>query len=104
LALGAAGLAVLFALGRGARPGQIEVPGSTLSEPEVTRERGLEPHLAIYRKRGQGVERLKDGSPARGGDLLQIAYVSAGRRYGVIASVDARDEITLHLPEKAGAA
>ena len=105
LALGAAGLAVLFALVRGPRPsGTVEVPGSTLSEPEVTRERGLQAHLAVYRKKGQQVDRLKDGASARGGDLLQIAYVAAGRHYGVIASVDAREVVTLHLPEAAGTA
>ena len=103
LALAAAGLAVLFALARGPRPGTVELPES-LSEPEVTRLRGLQPHLLIYRKRGQQVERLRDGASARGGDVLQIAYVSGGRRYGVIASVDARQAVTLHLPEVAGLA
>ncbi len=100
-ALGVAGLAVVFALGRGPRTGGMT--GST-SEPEVTTTRGLQPHLQLYRKQGDTVERLKDGASARAGDLVQIAYVAAGRRYGVIASVDARGEVTLHLPEAAGPA
>jgi hypothetical protein len=103
LALCAAGLAVVFALERGPRPGVVELPGS-LADPEVTRTRGLQPHLAVYRKRGEQVDRLKDGASARAGELLQIAYVAAGRRHGVIASVDARGMVTLHLPEAPGPA
>jgi hypothetical protein len=40
----------------------------------------------------------------RAGDLLQLAYVAAGQRFGVVASVDGRGAVTLHLPEAAGPA
>ena len=98
LALGVAGLAVVFALARGPRP------GDRAGDLEETTARGLQPHLHVYRKQGQGIERLKDGARVRGGDLLQIAYVAAGRRFGVVASVDAGGAVTLHLPEAAGPA
>ena len=38
------------------------------------------------------------------GDTLQIRYVAAGKRFGVIASIDARGTVTLHLPETPGPA
>ena len=56
------------------------------------------PRLAIYRKLANGSERLKDGAPAKSGDLVQIAYRSGGLRYGAILSVDGRGAVTLHLP------
>ena len=38
----------------------------------------------------------------RKGDTLQLGYVAAGKRFGVIASIDARGTVTLHLPETPG--
>jgi anti-sigma factor RsiW len=99
LALGVTGLAVLFATGVISR----QRAGTQLDVEETT-ARGLQPHLQLYRKQGQAVERLKDGASARAGDLVQIAYLAAGRRFGVIASVDAGGGVTLHLPERAGPA
>ena len=31
--------------------------------------------------------------------MLQLGYVSAGRRYGAVLSVDGRGSVTLHFPE-----
>jgi hypothetical protein len=70
----------------------------------VTREKGLRPQLVVYRKHGGDAERLGAGAGVKAGDLLQLAYVSAGRRFGVIASVDARGTVTPHLPALPGAA
>ena len=104
VALGAAGLAVVFAMGRS--PSQVSsgLGGALSDDPEVTTSKGLAPHLALYRKQDKRADRLSDGATVRPGDLLQVAYVAAGRRYGMIASIDARDAVTLHLPERAGAA
>ncbi|MEM6996237.1 MAG: hypothetical protein AAF721_37365, partial [Myxococcota bacterium] len=35
---------------------------------------------------------------ARAGDVLQISYVAAGNRHGVIVSLDDRGVVTLHHP------
>ena len=40
---------------------------------------------------------------ARAGDLLQIAYVPAGKTNGVIFSTDGSGTVTLHYPENQGA-
>ncbi len=68
---------------------------------EVTRDKGLEPSLRIYRKTPQGAERLEPGQPARGGDVLQIGYVAVGRGHGVILSIDGAGAVTVHAPSDA---
>jgi hypothetical protein len=62
------------------------------------RIKGLTPALSVYRRTPAGSETLANGAPARTGDLLRLGYVSAGRGYGVILSIDGRGVVTLHLP------
>jgi hypothetical protein len=66
--------------------------------PDVTRVKGLAPQVLLYRRAAAGAERLPAGAVARQHDLLQLAYQAAGRRHGVIASIDGRGVVTLHLP------
>lgn len=63
-----------------------------------TRLKGVRPHLVIYRKTAAGAEALGPGSPVRGGDVLQIGYVSAAKPFGVIFSIDGSGVLTLHYP------
>jgi hypothetical protein len=73
-------------------------------EPEQTRIKGgVEPHLVIDRRTSAGHERLVADQVVRSGDLLQVSYVPAGRRHGVIISIDGAGAVTLHHPEAAGA-
>jgi hypothetical protein len=65
---------------------------------EGDRIKGLAPSLAVYRRTAQGSEKLADGALARAGDLLRVGYVSAGRDYGLILSLDGRGVVTRHLP------
>lgn len=76
-------------------------PGLTASggTAETTRIKGLAPQLAVHRQAAAGPERLTDGAPAAAGDVVQLAYVAAGRTHGVILSVDGRGSVTLHAPE-----
>lgn len=60
--------------------------------------KGLKPSLAVYRQTATGSETLADGAPARAGDVLLLGYVSAGRTYGAIVSIDGRGIVTRHLP------
>jgi hypothetical protein len=62
------------------------------------------PSLRIHRKTASGAELLSRQAVVRKGDTLQIGYIAAGKRYGVIASVDGRGTVTLHLPESPGPA
>jgi len=73
-------------------------------EGDVVRLKGLEPRLAIYKKTSDGAAPLHDGSPVWPGDVIQVAYVASGYRYGVVVSVDGNRAVTLHLPESHGAA
>ena len=63
------------------------------------RVKGLEPQIRVYRKRASASERLQANDEARSGDLLQLGYVAAGRRHGVLLSVDGSGAVTLHVPE-----
>ncbi|HTM26334.1 MAG TPA: hypothetical protein VL225_14140 [Vicinamibacterales bacterium] len=79
----------------------IALPRLPASVPDTARVKGVangRPVLAVYRRIADGSERLADGDVARPGDLLRVGYVSAGRPYGVIVSIDGRGSVTLHLP------
>jgi hypothetical protein len=102
-------LALSGALAAGAMALVAKPQGTTVTDlmneaPEVTRMRGLLPSLLIYRKRPAGQDLLTRQSQVRAGDTLQVGYVAAGKRFGVIASVDGRGTVTLHLPERPGQA
>lgn len=72
--------------------------------PDTVRMKGLAPSLLVHRKSGAEAETLADGAQVRPHDLLQLAYVAAGRRYGVIVSFDGGGAVTLHLPSSGDAA
>jgi hypothetical protein len=67
-------------------------------EPAGERVKGLQPGLALFRKAGERSESLADGDVARAGDLIRVGYRAAGRRFGVILSLDGRGHVTVHLP------
>lgn len=71
---------------------------STLAADDGVRLKGLEPHLAIFRKTDSGSEPLYPGEKARSGELLRIGYQSAGFTYGAILSVDGNGNVTRHWP------
>jgi hypothetical protein len=69
----------------------------SLIEQDDERIKG-QPALALFRQVGGGSEQLADGAVAHQGDVIRVGYQSAGRRYGVILSVDGRGHVTQHLP------
>ena len=79
-------------------PRWIAPPPEGVVPASEDRIKGLKPSLAIYRRTSTGSETLADGSVARPGDLLRVAYTGAGRTYGVILSIDGRGGVTVHLP------
>jgi hypothetical protein len=58
--------------------------------------------LLVYKKSGDRAELLDDGTEARAGALLQLAYVSAEEPYGTILSIDGGGGVTRHFPPEAG--
>jgi hypothetical protein len=100
MAAGALGALMLVAVRRD--PGTL--PGGESQPPEQIGIKGLRPQLAVHRKLGDRHQRLQGGALVRPGDQLQLSYVAGERRFGVVASVDARGTVTLHLPEAPGAA
>lgn len=65
-----------------------------------TRSKGLAPHLVAFRQQpgGAQADALSDGATARAGESVQLGYVAAGQRYGVLVSIDGRGGVTLHFP------
>lgn len=103
LATCAVGLAVFLIV----RDHQGAVPNDTLAlgeEHTIIKGPDRKPYLRIFRKAGPGSAPVPAGAPVRKGDTLQISYVAAGKPFGVIASVDARGTVNLHLPEIPGPA
>ncbi|MFY0576601.1 hypothetical protein ACN28S_21700 [Cystobacter fuscus] len=78
----------------GTRPGELEG-----ERAEETRTKGLPPQLGLHRPAALGPEALAQGALAARGDVVQVSYVAAGARFGVIFSVDGRGTVTLHAPE-----
>ncbi|HET8644571.1 MAG TPA: ActD-like protein, partial [Vicinamibacteria bacterium] len=74
-AVAATAMMVPGALARRPAGGTAE-PAASVSE---TRVKGLQPALTVFRKTKSGSEPLPDGSAAREGDLLRLAYDAAGR-------------------------
>jgi hypothetical protein len=87
-----------------ARPDDVGPGAQVSAAPETTRIKGLSPQLVVHRQAAAGPERLTDGAPAGAGDVVQLAYVAAGRTHGVILSVDGRGAVTLHAPDVGGQA
>ena len=56
------------------------------------------PSLALYRRTPEGSEQLADGDVVRAGDLVRVGYRAAGRRFGLIVSIDGAGTVTMHLP------
>jgi hypothetical protein len=102
LAVGA--MAVLLLVPRG--PGTVVTPEGEAPVAEAPEGIGIKgrTRLSVYVKKGNQSRRLDARSAVRPGEQLQLAYWSEGQRFGVVASVDTRGTVTLHLPETPGTA
>src|SRR5688572_23048085 len=96
--------AVLSAVALVALPGGLLCEHDNMPDPPPPRRAatpGLEPHLVIHRKAGTEIVRLHDGTVAHPGDIVQVSYVAAGNKHGVVLSVDGGGTVTLHHPRVA---
>jgi len=66
---------------------------------EVTRIKGLQPELKVYRKSQNGVEKLINNGFVAKADTLQLSYIASNKPYGFIFSLDGNNHITLHYPD-----
>ncbi|MEM6533201.1 MAG: hypothetical protein AAF654_11280 [Myxococcota bacterium] len=71
-----------------------------IGAPEVTRTKGAERVLHLYRGDGE----LLDGSQASSGDRIQPAVQVEKPLYGVMVAIDGRGSVTLLEPKAAGPA
>lgn len=65
---------------------------------EITRIKGMDPSISLYRNHDGTVEELVDGATAREADRIQISYNAAGKPFGAIFSIDGRGVVSLHFP------
>jgi hypothetical protein len=77
--------------------------GTAGTGKELTRIKGGNPQagrplLSIFKRSGDQVQKLDDGSIVHEHDTIQLQYFSAGDAYGVIFSIDGRGSVTLHFP------
>lgn len=74
--------------------------------PDYTRVKGeelfdfMKTQVIIYKKSNSEIALLNNGDQVKAGDLLQLAYIPAGKTYGVIFSIDGNGVVTLHHPER----
>jgi hypothetical protein len=75
---------------------------TTIGDDSDVQLKGQAAHLRIYRRRdGAAPERLQDGSIVHPGEVIQLAYLPAGRGFGVIVSLDGSGNVELHHPAAA---
>src|SRR3954469_2289864 len=78
-------------------------PASHLPVSEPTTIKGTAPtggaRLYVYRHASAGDERLADGERAAPGDLLQLAYATTAKGFGLLLSIDGSGTVTQHWPE-----
>jgi hypothetical protein len=80
----------------------VENPDNPASEQgsELTRLKGIDPRLALFRKTDQGAVPVRPGETASPGEFLRIGYHAAGFDFGAIFSVDGNGNVTRHWPVK----
>ncbi len=82
---------------------QLKYAGVPVKNPvkpgiETTRIKGLSPYIKIYKETKTGSVLLKNNSPVKKNDILQLSYNSAGYKYGIIFSIDGNRTVSLHFP------
>lgn len=70
--------------------------------PDTVRVKG-EARVVVHRRTPGGSRPLTPDDEVTAGDELRVAYQAAGRRHGVIVSIDGADAVTLHWPASEGA-
>jgi hypothetical protein len=95
---------LLLALGPALAAAAVAVAVFVPLPQETERSKGAAPYLVIHRHAGDRADRLEAGAEVRAHDVLQLSYVSLGRPYGVIFSIDGRGVVTLHHPASEAAA
>jgi len=73
--------------------------GAITHPADDERLKGQTPELRVYRRGPDPShsDRLREGAMTKAGDDLQLAYVAAGFRYGVVVSIDGSGKVTAHL-------
>ncbi|MCB9680200.1 MAG: ActD-like protein [Alphaproteobacteria bacterium] len=60
----------------------------------------IAPEIRVYVQTDAGPQPVVDGEHLDAGAVLQLAYLAAGQRYGVLLSIDGNRTVTLHHPDR----
>jgi len=82
-----------------ARPPSTPLDTARIPVEDTVRMKGFSSHLVLYRRVGERADALAAGAHTKPGDMLQIGYVAADAKHGVIFSLDGGGAVTLHYPE-----
>lgn len=66
--------------------------------------KGLDPQLKVYVKQADSFRSLQTDEKVDAGETIQLRYIAADKRFGVIFSLDGRGTITQHFPSNGNAA
>ena len=92
-----AGVAALVLVLRPAPRARIDAPPE--APEQITIKGDANARVVVYRRAGEISERLRDGTRAANGDLLQLAYLAGDASFGALLSIDGRGHVTPHWPE-----
>ncbi len=82
-----------------ARPAPHAKTPTTEAPEQITLKGDANARVVVYRRAGELSERLRDGTRAANGDLLQLAYLAGDASFGALLSIDGRGHVTAHWPE-----
>ena len=78
----------------------VRLPSQKREVIEVTRLKGLEAQLNVYKKTQFGSVLMGDSSPAKEGDVFQLEYVLSDSCHALIYSIDGSNSVTYHLSKE----
>lgn len=67
---------------------------------EVDRIKGKQAELRLYRNTPGGPERVKPGTPASAGEVIQMEFHPGAFAFGAVVSVDGNGAVTWHWPTR----
>ncbi len=66
----------------------------------LDRAKGIQPHLNVYKIENGKANLITSKEKLSVNDIVQMSYISAGKKYGYVVSVDSRGVKTVHLSDK----
>ena len=79
--------------------GHLYQPEKNPKHGNIVRQKGLTPNLSVFKDNGIAPVELFNDDLVAESDIIQLTYNAAGKKFGVIFSIDGRGILTLHYPK-----